>query len=262
VPLRELQTAFGRALLGESGAMPAGVLGDGLAPEARVQIYRHHVFTSLTEALKATYPVVCRLVDARFFAYAADGYIRVCPPASPCLFEYGGSFPEFLAAFPSCRELAYLPDVARLEWAINAGLHAPDAEPIDPARLGRVPAEGLAQLVFYLHPSVSLLASPWPIDRIWRANQPDADPCLTTDLDAGGALLEVRRHGDDAVFRSLPPAVYAMRRALADGRDLGAAAEAALAVEPAFDLAEALRDLLDETIVVDVTPSRHDKETH
>ena len=44
-------------------------------------------------------PVVCRLVDRRFFAYAADPYIRAHPPAGPCLFEYGATFPDFLAAF-------------------------------------------------------------------------------------------------------------------------------------------------------------------
>jgi hypothetical protein len=262
VRLPELQAGFGRALLGAGDAAALGVLGDGLEADARLRIYRHHVLTSLTDALRATYPVVCRLVDERFFAYAADAYIRACPPSGPCLFEYGGSFPEFLAAFPPCRELAYLPDVARLEWAMNLGLHAHDAESIDPARLGAVRPERLAQLVVHLHPSVCLLASPWPIDRIWRGNQPGANPHLTIDLDTGGAQLEVRRDGDDVVFRALSPAVYALRRALADGRDLGTAAQAALAVDPAFDLAAALRDLLGEGLIVDLTPPGPDKETH
>jgi len=252
-PLRELQKAFGRALLGPDDAIPPGVRGDGLAPSARVQIYRHHVLTTLTEALKDTYPVVCRLVDERFFAFAADRYIRTCPPTAPCLFEYGASFPQFLTLFPPCQGLAYLPDVARLEWAINAALHALDNDPIDPAGLARVPAADLTRLVVRLHPSLSFIDSAWPIDRIWRANQPEADPDLRVDLNAGGVRLEVRRCGDDVVFRALAPAVYALRRALADGRDLGAAAEAAVAAEPDFDLAVALRDLLDETLIVNLT---------
>ncbi len=113
--LRDLERDFARALLGEAdGAVLASVLGDGLAPAARIGIYRNHVFSTLTDALKATYLVVCRLVDARFFAYAADRYIRAEPPAGPCLFEYGESFPEFLAEFEPCRHLEYLPDVGRL----------------------------------------------------------------------------------------------------------------------------------------------------
>ena len=73
--LRELQAAIGAAMLGgDAGAAAREIEADGLAPEARLEIYRHHVLTTLTSALEATFPVVCRLVDRRFFAYAADTY--------------------------------------------------------------------------------------------------------------------------------------------------------------------------------------------
>jgi len=251
---RELEHGFTTALLrGTDAAVVAEILGDGLDPADRLAIYRNHVFTTLTEALTSTFPVVVRIVDERFFTYAADRYVREHPPAGPCLFEYGESFPEFLATFPPCRHLEYLPDVARLEWAINQAVHAEDAVALDPRWLAAVPPEEVGRLRLRLHPAMSLLDSPWPLDRIWRANQPEADPDLRVDLSAGGVRLEVRRCGDDVVFRALEPAVYALRRALADGRDLGDAAEAALAAEPDFDLAVALRDLLDETLIVDLT---------
>src|SRR5262249_3073636 len=118
--LHDLQTSIRDAILGGDVRLTAShIAGDGLAPKARLQIYRHHVFTTFTTALRATFPVVCRLVDARFFAYAADTFIRRHPPSEPCLVEYGAAFPEFLAGFPPCRAHAYLPDVARLEWAMN-----------------------------------------------------------------------------------------------------------------------------------------------
>ena len=86
--LRDVQAAFRRAVLGGDDAPAAAmVAGDGMAPDARLRVYRHHVFTTLTAALTATYPVVCRLVDERFFNYAADRYIRARPPSAPCLFE-------------------------------------------------------------------------------------------------------------------------------------------------------------------------------
>ena len=171
------------------------VSGDGLAPEARLQIYGHHVFITLTAVLKATYPVVCRLVDERFFDYAADRYISARPPATACLFEYGGDFSEFLAAFEPCRHLVYLPDVARLEWALHAAAHAEDATPLDLATLGAVAEEDYLHLVLRLDPSLSLLSSPWPIDRIWSANRSDADPEIAVDLSSGESALEVLRKG-------------------------------------------------------------------
>ena len=114
--LRELQAGFRAALLAddERGVAP-DVVDDGLSASARLAVYRHHVFTTLTAALEATYPVVCRLVDRRFFGWVADQYVRVRPPAGPCLFEYGADFPEFVAAFPACAHLPWLADVARLE---------------------------------------------------------------------------------------------------------------------------------------------------
>jgi len=125
---------------------------------------------------------------------AADTYLRAHPPAGPCLFEYGDSFPDFLAAFSPCRDLAYLPDVARLEWAMSAALHAPDVDAMDPARLADVAAEDLPRLTCAVDPSVSYLESPWPVEQIWRANQDeDGAPSDPIDLASGGVRLEVRR---------------------------------------------------------------------
>jgi hypothetical protein len=108
--LPEMQADLAAAILGEDArAVARLIVPDGLPPAARLQVYWNHVFTSLTETLAATYPVVCRLVDQRFFGFAADRYIRRHPPAGPCLFEYGETFPEFLATFPPCAGHPYLP---------------------------------------------------------------------------------------------------------------------------------------------------------
>jgi hypothetical protein len=238
-----------RALLGgDAGPAAAAIAGDGIDPAARLDVYRHHVLATLTAALESTYPVVCRLVDRRFFGYAADAYVREHPPAGPCLFEYGEGFADFLAAFPPCRGLPYLPDVARLEWSMNAALHAEDTAPIDPAELAAVPPDALPRLTLAIEPSVSLLASPWPVDRIWRANQEGADE-PAVDLDAGGVRLEIRRTDGAVGMRALDAATHGFRAALAAGRPLGHAAEAALALDPRFDLAGALRDFLEERIL-------------
>jgi putative DNA-binding protein len=247
--LRELQAGFRAALLdGDDARVACEIADDGLGAAARLAVYRHHVLTSLTAALEATYPVVCRLVDRRFFGWAADRYVRAHPPSGPCLFEYGADVPAFLAAFPACAHLPWLADVARLEWAMNRALHAPDAAPLavdawralDPGALGR--------LTLHVDPSVTLLESPWPVDAIWRANQPGADGAV--DLGAGAARLEVRRVDDAVVLRAMAPATFAFRAALAAGRTLEDAVERALDADPRFDLAGEIRALLDERVLV------------
>ncbi|MGH7326518.1 MAG: MNIO family bufferin maturase [Candidatus Rokuibacteriota bacterium] len=260
--LGELQAEMRAVLLGDppGARATAAVLEDGLAADARLAIYGHHIVASLTDVLKATYPVVCRLVDERFFGYAADRYIRCHPPVSPCLFEYGASFADFLSTFAPGRDLAYLPDVARLEWAMNASEHANDVVPLDSRALQGLDPADTSRLRFAFDPTLTLLESPWPIDRIWRANQPDAGDA-TVDLAAGGARLEVRRAGDDVVFRPLGAAAWAFHRALAAGGTLEEAAAAALAREPGFDLPAALRSLLNEGTVTAFSLFPSPKET-
>lgn len=248
--LRELQASIRAALLdGDERAAVDAICGDAPSAAARLAIHRHHVSHSLTRALEATFPVVVRLVDPRFFGYAADAYIRRHPPAGPCLFEYGASFAEFLAGFGPARGLPYLPDVARFEWAMNAALHAPDAEPLAPGALD-------VTAPVALHPSVALLDSRWPIDAIWRANQPGREDG-PVDLGAGGVALQVWRDGDDVVFRALSRAAFAFRAALAGTGRLDVAAEAVLALDAGVDLAPLVRELLGEQVLVAAPASPH-----
>ena len=252
--LPELQAGFAAAVLREDARQVASlIVGDGLNPAARVKVYGNHVFSSLTEALEATYPVVCRLVDRRFFGFAADRYIRTDPPDGPCLFEYGATFPDFLATFPPCAGNPYLADVARLEWAMNAALHAEETAPLDPHALRAVPADDAGRLVFRLEPSAAWLRSRWPVDRIWKANQAGADPDAVVDLAGGGVTLEIRRQEDIVSLRRLDSAEFAFRAALGQGRTLEMAADLALAGAPEFDVATALRALFGEALLTGFT---------
>jgi hypothetical protein len=191
-------------------------------------------------------------VDRRFFGYAADAYIRRHPPESPCLFEYGAALPEFLASFPACADYPYLPDVARLEWAMNAVLHAEERPPIDRAALAILPAEAVGRLTLLIDPGAAWLRPDWPVDRIWRANQPDAAPGTTVDLSEGRVRLEIRRRADVVTLSRLDVALFAFRAALGHAQTLETAAEAALAEDSDFDLAAAVRALLDEALVVGI----------
>ena len=247
--LHSLQCGLARAVRGGEPAAEvlSAIRGDGIAAAARLRIYRHHYEISLREALKAIYPVVCRLVDERFFAYAAHEYIAAAPPRRACLHEYGEGFPSFLAGFRPCRALAYLPDVARLEWAVNAALHAPAEAGLGPEAFGPVVPADYPRLVFRLAAGLHYLESAWPVDRIWLAHRQEEPPAV--DLGAGGCRLELRQRGEEVVFTRLAAAELALRRALKEGASLAAASGAALACDPGFDLADALRRLLAEGLV-------------
>ena len=156
--LLDLQRQLRGAVLGgDTAALVAAIRGDGLDPASRLGIYRNHAFATLGVVLQGTFPVVCRLVDQRFFAYAAREYVREHPPHSRCLVEYGSGFADFLAGFEPCRGLPYLADVARFEWALQVAATVPEAPPLQIAALAAVSPEEAARLVLSHQPSISPL---------------------------------------------------------------------------------------------------------
>jgi|CXWL01.1.fsa_nt_gi hypothetical protein len=198
--LDHVESALRHALVfGE--ALPHGLLDEsGVVAEDRFDIHRNHFVKSLSAALEKTFPAVVSLVDRRFFAYCADEFVRSDPPHAPCLFEYGSAFPEFLAVFPPCRSLPYLPDVARLEWAIHAVFHA--ADPGAPGQGER----GLPD-------DVRLMRSPFPVHRIWQAA---LDPNLPeVDVAGGEARLLIYRANEDAAMEQLGEAAFVFLEAVA-----------------------------------------------
>jgi hypothetical protein len=247
--LLELQMRLSRAILrGDTAEIVAAILGDGLDPAARVGIYRNHAFATLGDALRGTFPVVCRLVDKRFFAYAAHEYLREHPPHSRCLVEYGADFADFLAQFAPCEQLPYLADVARFEWALNIAATVRQETPLQAESLAAIPPAEAAYVALRMQPSLSYLVSPWPIDAVWQANQEDVPP--TIDLASGGASLQIRRAGETVAWRRLDPGSFAFRTALADGLVLAAAMSAATLKDPAFELTESLRQVFAEGLAV------------
>ena len=247
--LLELQGRLRRAVLGgDTAEIVAAIQGDGLDQAARVGIYRHHAFATLGDALQGTFPVVCRLVDKRFFVYAAHEYLREHPPHSRCLVEYGADFADFLARFAPCEKFPYLADVARFEWALNIAATVREATPLQAEILAEVPSAKAAYVGFRLQPSLSYFDSPWPIDAIWQANQEDEVPPI--DLASGGTSLEIRRIGETVAWRRLDQGSFAFRTALADGLVLAAAMAAATLRDPAFDLTAALQRVFADGLAV------------
>src|SRR5689334_10345462 len=193
--LREVQRGLRASLVEwDDGAAAAWVLGDGLAPEQRLSIYRNTFAANLANALRLSFPAVRQLVGGEFFGGAAHLFVHERPPLTAYLDEYGREFPDFLSRFPAAASLAYLPDIARLEWAVTRALHAPDRDPLDVALLAAIDEPDHDRVRFVPHPCVSLVSSVYPVDTIWRAVLAQDDAALAKiDLTAGPVWLIVQR---------------------------------------------------------------------
>ncbi|MGH6880035.1 HvfC/BufC N-terminal domain-containing protein [Hypericibacter sp.] len=253
--LHDLQQAMAERVLDRSPDRRDGELLDhidglGLAPSQRLQIYRNNCLISLTEALKATFPVMHRLVGDSFFRTAATAFIKDHPPREPRLAAYGAAFADFIAHYPPAASLIYLADMARLEWALNRAWHAPDAPVLTPADLAQA-AETLP--VLRLHPACRLLESPWPIETIWRVHQSDDDANVRIDLDEGGSRLLVYRQEFDVAMAAISRGEFLMLARLATGATLESALTEALEADPALDVAAALAGALTRGCLIQVT---------
>jgi len=231
--LRELQTRFATELLAFDGD-----------PGERIAIYRNTVYSNYRNALGATYRVVQQLVGVPFFNAAADAYVLACPSTGGDLNVFGGSFGDFLATYPHARDLPYLSDVARLEWAIDEAGRAADV-PSTPetllTALGAVPGDRITALRFALDPTCRFVDSAYPVLRIWQIHQPGFEGDTGVAFGAATDHLLVRREAGVVVVERLAPGDSALLRALAGGDDLAAALGAALAAESTFDLETTLR---------------------
>jgi hypothetical protein len=242
--LLELQQRFADAIFGSTDAADI-VSGSTTRARQRIAIYRRTILSNYRKALGASYPVVARLTGAAFFQRAVEAFVESRPSKSGDLNVYGHDFGDFLAAYAPAAELPYLPDVARLEWAIDEAQRAGDAAGQPETVLATLAAtapERLASLRFTLETSCRLIASRYPIFRIWQTNQPNYVGDDHISLDEGGDALLIRRGLDGASIERLAAGDHVWLASLYAGATLGAAIDAAQNADGSFDLGVALRE--------------------
>ncbi|WP_306258139.1 DUF2063 domain-containing protein [Pararhizobium sp. IMCC21322] len=240
---------FAEALLQPGSPVPDGVTNpDGVPATKRFDVYRNNVIVSLIDALASRFPVVQTLVGEEFFQAAAREFAINHPPASPVMLHYGTGFPDFLDGFPPAASVPYLGDVARLESARRAAYHAENAQPLDPAQLEQIAPDQFEVLTFQTHPSLSLIESDYAILSIWQANSQGS--ALDVPIATPQSIL-ICRPMLEVEVRGLPQGAYAFLSALQQGGTLGAAAQAGLLSNPAFDLASTLTGALSAGVFTD-----------
>ena len=156
-------------------AMQRWLAGDDDDVERRMAIYRANMVAAAEKALASAYPVIRQVVGDDFFHGLAREYQRGTPSTSGDLTEFGATFGAFLAAFEHTRSMPYLPDLARLEWAVHRASGAADAPDWDAASLGTVEPERQAAIRFLWAPGTAIVGSVHPIVRIWTIHQAGFD---------------------------------------------------------------------------------------
>ena len=133
--LREVQTGFRAALFDEACSLDSGASALGIPAAVRLEVYRNNLRETARKTLAASYPVVARLVGQTCFRNLARAYVSRFPSRCGDLATFGREFPRLLESFYARGSFAYIAGVAALEWALVESEAAPEAEPLDLARL-------------------------------------------------------------------------------------------------------------------------------
>jgi hypothetical protein len=249
--LAGLQRAFLAAVTGGDPASAEQLVRPAAVGAARrLDIYRNNARSNWRGAMQAVYPVVLALVGEPFFNEAADRLADAEPSRSGDLHRFGSGFADFLTTYPYARELPYLPDVARLEWAWHESFHAAEHEKLAFEQLAQVAPGRYGELRFRLHPSARLVRSDYPVFSIWQANQPGVADVAGVELDSGGERVLVFRGDLDTRLFPLEENDWAFLASLARGDSLeDAASVEQLAARPDF-LGPALSRWAEEGLIV------------
>lgn len=240
--LRSMQRRLYAALVtgDESDVLPC-LHGAELQASARLQVYRNNIYEGFRRTLAAAYPAIERLVGQGCFRGLALSYFHEFPSRSGDLDNYGRDFAALLRRRYEHSVFDYLVDVARLEWAYQEVLMAPDAAVLLPEAIEALSPSQREQLHLHIHPAARLVGSSYPILKIWRANRVDGDASVTFDLAGGSETVMLVRTAGSVELHLLEAGERRLFEACANGRSLTAAALDAFAVEPDLDFSHTLK---------------------
>ncbi len=237
------QRAIAAALRDRANIARAATLfvGDGALVDRRLAVYRGNAVAASAKALGAAFPVAKQVVGEEFFDGLARRYWQTSASTSGDLHEYGDRFAEFVSEFEPARELPYLADLVRLEWLVHQAYCAPDSARLMAQELAAVAPEEQASLHLEMLAGAGLMASPFPIVRIWTIHQPSYQGQFNVDWSVAERAL-VTREGMRVTVTALSAGPFALYDAFARGRTLEDALQCAEMAEPGVDLVKLITE--------------------
>ncbi|MCJ8294037.1 MAG: DNA-binding domain-containing protein [Colwellia sp.] len=217
-----------------------------ISAQGLIAIYQNSAIANITSSLSLSYPVVEKLVGKDFFAQVSRQYIFNHWPTTGNMDDYGENFPQFLAELQQAKHLAYLKDVAELEWLFHQSSLAKDSSDFDWAKLAKVAPTDALQLKFLLAPAVALIESTHPIDKIWQMNQDNGsqDLELGLELDIDGdsnVFILLFRQGLKTDMMTITASEFALLQSFSNDQLFARAIENATAVDTSISIDNALK---------------------
>ncbi len=227
-----------------------------ISAQGLMGIYQNSAIANITNSLILTYPVIEKLVGSAFFSAMCREFIYVTWPKTGNMDDYGVEFPNFIAEFEHAKHLIYLKDVARLEWAFHKSSLANDAIIIDWSALAKV--RDILKLTFILTPSLSLVHSTFPVDKIWHLNQENASSDFDlklTDEQVDDHFILLFRKQLKTVVLPITVGEFAFLEAFDNQETFEQAIEIASAKQVGFSVDDSLKKFIELGVIIGFSES-------
>ena len=211
----------------------------GAPAEGPLRVYRNTVLSGCADALRANFPIVAKLLGDEMFDVVATDYATNCPPRNPVLALYGARFPDWLEEQPWIWDVAYVPDVARIERLHVEALFAGDVEPLD---MSALKDRDNWSLRLTLHPAARFDWLSMPATSIWLSQRDCAPGEIEPDWQPEGVLIT--RPGSEVQVARLNRAGHRFLFGIRLGETVGEAAIAAGSLYPEADIGSLFTSLV------------------
>jgi hypothetical protein len=203
--LRELQRALSEHIVaGDGPPLEAWIrVPPGADPAARIAVYTEGYPARVTEALRETFPALANILGDGSLAGLSDRYRGALRDEPSNLNDVGADLPHFLRTDPLREQLAFLPELAELEWLVTRCFHAATSDRFDPLDCKSWSIEDWQRAQIRFQPGLALLRSDWPLRGLHATRNHDRD-AIDVDLEQGGECVLIFRRGFEVVVEAVP----------------------------------------------------------
>lgn len=194
-----------------------------------LRAYRANGLAVAHRALMAAYPSVAAMIGEEAMQVLARDLWWQAPPTLGDLGRWGGGLAEWLASFEPLAAYPWLPDCARLDWAVHCAATLADV-PQGVEDLHLLAEVDPTQLSLVLVPGMLQVHSRWPLAELRQAHvaaEPDPDVIaqLLSPEHPQASVTLVWRQGWQTRVSTVTSAEAQFMQGLAEGQSLAQALE-------------------------------------
>jgi len=198
--LSEIQSHFAEFVTRHDSdhiAKPDLYMQGGASIHDRLSVYLNNYEQSLVKAVMSVYELISALTGDEFAQKIAASYVRDHKPASGNMNIYGHDYADFIKNYEGARDVPYLADIARMEWALHSAYYAADEQPMEIAWLQTMDEEALGDLKLELCADVHIVKSEYPVFDIREFCLAENGADLNIEDKQAQNCLIYRTRGDD-----------------------------------------------------------------